>query len=265
MGDSPAYVQATNVMSAIAAAGNIILFGAQIPLVYRMHTVDRDASKYDPLPSYTLLACMSLWSGYAVWVLPTTQLFIANFSGVVLPLAYLFFFALHSRGWARVRIIGTTLAIEAVTWLICWGVYARSGRADATTIGGAITAAFNSLFFIAPLNKLREALVTRDLSRVPVALSAVQFFQGMAWIVAASLLRDNFIMGVNSAGWGMACIQLMVIGYIKYRGPLPVAAAKAESLVVEVDGAAAEGAAAAADDAKGEAAVEADSGKVASS
>ena len=224
MGDSPAYVQATNVMSAIAAAGNIILFGAQIPLVYRMHTVDRDASKYDPLPSYTLLACMSLWSGYAVWVLPTTQLFIANFSGVVLPLAYLFFFALHSRGWARVRIIGTTLAIEAVTWLICWGVYARSGRADATTIGGAITAAFNSLFFIAPLNKLREALVTRDLSRVPVALSAVQFFQGMAWIVAASLLRDNFIMGVNSAGWGMACIQLMVIGYIKYRGPLPVAA-----------------------------------------
>ena len=101
-GDSPAYVQATNVMSAIAAAGNIILFGAQIPLVWRMHTVDRDASKYDPLPSYTLLACMSLWSGYAVWVLPTTQLFIANFSGVVLPLAYLFFFALHSRGWAPV-------------------------------------------------------------------------------------------------------------------------------------------------------------------
>ena len=53
---------------------------------------------------------MSLWSGYAVWVLPTVQLYVANFAGVILPLTYLFFFALHSRGAARAR-----LAAEATT------------------------------------------------------------------------------------------------------------------------------------------------------
>ena len=40
---------------------------------------------------------MSLWSGYAVWVLPTVQLYVANFAGVILPLAYLFFFARSGR------------------------------------------------------------------------------------------------------------------------------------------------------------------------
>jgi hypothetical protein len=228
-GDSAAYAQATTVFSALGAVGNILLFAAQIPLVYRMHTVDRDASKYDPLPSYTLLFAMSLWSGYAVWVLPTVQLYVANFSGVILPLAYLFFFALHSHGAARLRVVATTLLISAAAWLICWGVYVKSGRADATTIGGAVTVTVNCTFFIAPLRKLHEAVALRDLSRVPVALSVVQFFQGLTWIIAAALLRDNFILGVNAAGWGFAILQLCVIGYVKWRGPGAGAGADADA------------------------------------
>jgi hypothetical protein len=38
----------------------------------------------------------------------------------------------------------------------------------------------------------------------------------MTWIIAAILLRDAFILGVNAAGFCFACIQLLVIAYIKF-------------------------------------------------
>lgn len=98
-GDSAAYTQATSVFSALGAVGNILLFAAQIPNVWRLHTVEKDASLYDPLPSYTLLFAMSLWSGYAVWVLPSVQVLVANFSGVLLPLCYV---STRAHAFARV-------------------------------------------------------------------------------------------------------------------------------------------------------------------
>lgn len=215
--DSDSYILATQIFSALGATGNVILFCAQMPLVYRMHTIDKDASLYDPLPSMTMLFTMSLWSGYAVWVLPTIQLYVANFSGIFLPITYLAFFAYYSKTLReRMFIISVTLAIEASAWLICWSIYVLSNRSDALMIGGAVTCAVNCTFFISPLRRIVEAVKERDLSRTPVTLSIVSFFQGMTWIVAAILLRDNFILGVNAAGFCFACIQLIVIAYIKF-------------------------------------------------
>jgi len=250
-GDSAAYTQATAVFSALGAVGNIVLFAAQIPNVWRLHTVEKDASLYDPLPSYTLLFAMSLWSGYAVWVLPSTQVLVANFSGVLLPLCYLCVFAFYSKGAARARIVGTTLLISAAAWLISWGVYVKSGRADAATIGGAVTVAVNFGFFVAPLNKLREAVVLRDLSRVPVALSVVSFFQGLTWIVAAVLLRDQMILIANSVGWSFAILQLAVIFYVRRRGPAPAGEASASASAVVVVAGSGKGEAAAAEEEAG--------------
>ena len=130
-----------------------------------------------------------------------------------------------------------TLLISAVAWLVSWGVYTRSGRADAATIGGAVTVAVNFGFFFAPLNKLREAVVLRDLRRVPVALSIVSFWQGLTWIIAAYLLRDQMILIANSVGWSFAILQLAVIAYVRWRGPAPAAAAEAEGGGGAVDGA----------------------------
>jgi hypothetical protein len=215
--DSESYILATQIFSALGATGNVILFLAQTPLIYRMHIVDKDASLYDPLPSMTMLFTMTLWSGYAVWVLPTIQLYVANFSGILLPITYLSFFAYYSKTLtARLYIICVTIAIEAAAWLICWGIYSASGRQDALMIGGAVTCAVNCTFFISPLRRIIEAVKLRDLSRTPVVLSIVSFFQGMTWIIAAILLRDAFILGVNAAGFCFACIQLLVIAYIKF-------------------------------------------------
>jgi hypothetical protein len=215
--DSDSYILATQIFSALGATGNVILFCAQMPLIYKMHTVDKDASLYDPLPSMTMLFTMSLWSGYSVWVLPTIQLYVANFSGIFLPGVYLCFFAYYSKTLkAKLYIILTTIAIEAAAWLLCWGIYVASGRSDALMIGGAVTCAVNCTFFISPLRRIVEAFKERDLSRTPVILSIVSFFQGMTWIIAAVLLRDDFILGINAAGFCFACIQLIVIAYIKF-------------------------------------------------
>ena len=232
-GDSAAYAQATAVFAALGAVGNIVLFAAQIPNIWRLHTVEKDASLYDPLPSYTLLFAMSLWSGYAVWVLPSPQVLVGNFAGVLLPLCYLGVFTFYSKGAARARIVATTLLISAAAWLTCWGIYVQSGRADAAKIGGAVTVAVNFGFFFAPLNKLREAVALRDLSRVPVALSVVSFFQGLTWIIAANLLRDQMILIANSVGWSFAILQLAVIAYVRWKGPAPKGGAASEALVAD--------------------------------
>jgi hypothetical protein len=210
---------AREVMSAIAAAGNIILFASQIPLVWRLATVDKDSSRYDWLPSLTLMTTMSLWCGYTVWVLPTTQLFAANFPGVGLPLCYLAAFAVFERKdqRRRLRIIAATLLALAATWGFSAGVYGSGSVANATSVGGGVTAAVNCSFFVSPLRQLRRAARELDLSRTPTLLSFVQFWQSVAWVAAAVLLDDMFILGVNAVGLSFACLQLAVIAYVRRR------------------------------------------------
>jgi hypothetical protein len=216
MGDADAIEAAAAAMSGIAAAGNIILFASQIPLVWRLVTVDRDSARYDWLPSLTLLTTMSLWCGYTVWVLPTPQLYAANFTGIALPVTYLLAFAAYEKAPARrARILASTAAALAVTWGFSAGIYTGGGGgggiANATLIGGGVTAAVNCSFFVSPLRQLARAWREADLSRTPTLLSIVQFWQSLAWIVAAALLEDWFILGVNAAGFVMACVQLGVI------------------------------------------------------
>ncbi len=207
---------AGSVLSAIAAAGNITLFASQIPLMVRLVRVDKDATKYDWLPSLTLMTTMSLWCGYTVWVLPTAQLFAANFSGIILPLSYLTLFVIYSKTTRRRLIItASTLFALAVTWGFSAGVYA-TGIDNAIAIGGGVTATVNCSFFISPLRQLARAVQLRDLARTPTLLSTVQFFQSIAWIAAATLIEDNFILGVNAAGFAFACLQLTVIVYVKW-------------------------------------------------
>jgi hypothetical protein len=206
---------ATDVFSAIAAAGNIILFASQIPLILRLVRVDKDSTRYDWLPSLTLMTTMSLWCGYTVWVLPTAQLFAANFTGIALPAIYLTCFAIYAKSTRRrLTIIASGLVALAVTWGFSAGVYA-GGVANATNIGGGVTAAVNCSFFVSPLRQIFRAVKELDLSRVPTLLSIVQFWQSLAWIVAAALLEDWFILGVNSAGFCFACLQLSVIFYVR--------------------------------------------------
>jgi hypothetical protein len=230
-----AYETATDVMSAIAAVGNFILFSSQIPLVYRLVTVDKDSRKYDFLPSLTLMTTMSLWCGYTVWVLPRVQLFAANFTGIALPLGYLFFFALYSHHDTarRMRIIVAAIVALAVTWGFSAGIYVGN-VANATNIGGGVTATVNCTFFLSPLRQLRRAALDLDLSRTPTLLSFVQFWQSVAWVIAAALLEDNFLLGVNSAGLGFACLQLSVIYYVRWRrAKLGLAAGELPSWVKE--------------------------------
>ena len=86
--------RAAVVLSAIAAAGNITLFLAQVPLMRRIAR-ERDSRKYSALPSLTMMATMSLWSAYAVFVIPTAQLLVANFSGVGIPFVYMCIFTAY--------------------------------------------------------------------------------------------------------------------------------------------------------------------------
>lgn len=212
-----AQADAAAAISGIAAAGNVILFSSPIPLMLAIIR-EGDSTKYDWLPYLTMLLTMSLWCGYTVWVLPTVQVYVANFSGMILPIIYLTIFTIYAKSWvARAKIFSAMLLALAVTWGFSAGVYANGGVENATLIQGGITAAVNVSFFLSPLRQLYRAAVETDLSRVPMLLSLVQFFQPVPWVIAGALLNDWFLTGVNSTGWAFGILQMGVILYVRHK------------------------------------------------
>ena len=58
---SSAQAIGASVFSALGAAGNILLFLAQVPLM-RQIIREKSSDAYSWLPSITLMSCMSMWS-----------------------------------------------------------------------------------------------------------------------------------------------------------------------------------------------------------
>jgi hypothetical protein len=205
---------AATISSAIGSAGNFLLFLSQVPLMFRL-LKEKDSSKFSYLPSFFQLYCMSLWSAYTVWVLPTVQLYVANFSGVIIPLIYmLIFFIYEHRGW-RLRLRIVLLSVLAVG--SSFGLYAgmfSTNVPNAIGIGGGVTAVFTVASHASPLKQLYLSVLELDTKRFPIMLSTVQLVQSAVWIIAGGFLRDYFIVGVNSSGFFFAIVQLSAITYI---------------------------------------------------
>jgi hypothetical protein len=204
---------AADVFSAIGAAGNVCLFLSQVPLMRRIIR-EGSSARYSWLPSLTLMTTLSLWSAYTWYALPQVQLFVANWTGMIIPAFYLVTFAVYApTNAARVRIIGAGLLALAVTWGIGCGLFLGGASEPAKTLGG-VTTASNITFFVSPLRQLYFAARELDIKRVPVLLSVVQVLQSTIWIIAGALLGDVFIVIVNSLGCGFALLQCSIVVYI---------------------------------------------------
>lgn len=167
---TPPAAQAAIVFSALGAAGNIILFLSQVPLMRRIAR-ERDSRLYSALPSLTMMATMSLWSAYAVFVIPTVEILIANFSGVVIPLAYMcVFIAFDPTIAGRGRHVCCTALALATAWGIALGICLGGAPNPSITLGW-VTSAVNCSFFVAPLKRLHDAVRERDITRVPTLLT----------------------------------------------------------------------------------------------
>lgn len=80
MSSSASIATAAAVFSALGAAFNNCLFLSQALLVRQMMK-EGCSDKYSIYPSLTLMGCLTLWCGYTIFVLPTPQLYVANFPG----------------------------------------------------------------------------------------------------------------------------------------------------------------------------------------
>lgn len=209
-----------NVITSIAAAGNVILFLSQSPMIYKL-IKEKDATKYTWLPSLTMMSTLSLWSGYTVFVYDPrlrADIYVGNFSGVIIPFIFLAVFVFYSKTWmARVRIIAATLAALGTTWGFCVGLFFTHPLDRATTISGGVVTFVNMLFFLSPLKAIYEALTSLDGSRLPLSMSIVMMFQAIPWVVAGILIPDPFILGVNATGCAFGCLQTAGTLFIGWR------------------------------------------------
>jgi uncharacterized protein with PQ loop repeat len=202
-----------DVFSAIGAAGNVCLFLSQLPL---MRTIVRegDSARFSWAPSITLVNTMTLWSAYTLFVIPTPQLFVGNWSGMIIPLFYLAVFWWYAKQRAaRLRIAGAAISALAFGWGLSCGLF-LGGVANPASILGGITTASNVTFFVSPLRQLVRAVREMDTKRVPVLLSVVQIGQSTVWMVVGIMLEDFFIILVNALGCGFAVLQCSILLYI---------------------------------------------------
>ena len=206
---------AASVFTAIGAAGNILLFLSQTLLI-RQLVKEGSSERYSFLPSLTLMGCLTLWCAYTVWVLPEPQLYAANFPGMIIPFLNLLTFAVYASPARRLRILGATALTLGAAWGVPAGLFVgRVERAD--TILGIIICVASISFFVSPVEALLAAWREQDTSRVPILMSMVQFFQAGVWVVAAVLLSDVFILGVNAAGAASALAQIACYTLITLR------------------------------------------------
>lgn len=207
---------AADVLTSIGAAFNNVWFLSQLPLMLQL-VREGSSDKYPFLPSLSMMMLLSLWCGYTVWVIPTPQLYIANFPGMLIPFLNLIVFTVYASTWRRRLLIGcSTLVALGASWGFSAAVFLslKGGGSDAS---GAIIVVLSVFLWVSPLPSLYRAMVDADLSRVPALLSVAQIVQGSIWIAAGVTLNDRFIMGCNVGGVLSACLQLGVYFFIRWR------------------------------------------------
>ena len=207
---------AADVLTAIGAAFNNVWFLSQMPLMLQLMR-EGDSDKYPFLPSLSMMMLLSLWCGYTVWVIPTPQLYIANFPGMIVPFLNLIVFTIYASSWRRRLLIAcSTLVALGASWGFSAAVFlsSKGGGSDAS---GAIIVVLSVFLWVSPMPSLYSAMVDADLSRVPALLSVAQIVQGSIWIAAGVTLNDRFIMGCNVGGVLSACLQLGVYLFIRWR------------------------------------------------
>ena len=137
---------ALQVLSWVAALGNVILFVSQAPLMLSI-VREGTSDKYSWLPSITLLNASSFWSGYTVWVLTDPVFWVANFPGMFFPAVFLLIFATYSSTpLRRAQILGATALSLAASWAFSVAVFSLLPRPQATVVSGAVCAASSFLF-----------------------------------------------------------------------------------------------------------------------
>lgn len=207
---------AAAVVSAIGVIVNFFVFAGEVPLMRRL-VKEGSAAKYSFWPATSLLLATSLWSNYTIYVRPTVQLYMANFSGFAAALIYLTIFAIFSAGSQRLKILALTL-VAGASGLVFFGVVFRMVPfTEAGHICGTTTVVINGFFYIAPLRQLYPAVKQLDTTRVPVTLSFMQFIGAVVWGVTGVLLNDLFIIVPNLFGAVLSGFQLGVLGYITWQ------------------------------------------------
>ena len=157
-----------------------------------------------------MLARASLWSAYTVFFLPdVVQLYIANFSGVVLGTTYLAVIAALGVDLAyRLRVVSATAAVQALAWGLYVAILTYLSRTDAQIV-------------------LSVAVHNHSLARVPVLLSALTFISGVNWVIVGIALGDYYILSPNALAvlfGGFQLVEVQVIKRYQRRHPLDVAA-----------------------------------------
>lgn len=110
------------------------------------------------------------------------------------------------------------LIVPATIYVLLFAVGAiHQSKDDFKLVLGYATNIQNMFAFLAPLEKVKQVLITKSAAPIPVLMSSAIFVNCVLWMSSGVVKHDNFLIVPNVIGAALGAIQVVL--YFIYRPP----------------------------------------------
>ncbi|KAG7385276.1 hypothetical protein PHYBOEH_009092 [Phytophthora boehmeriae] len=211
---------ATVLLAAATAIAEVVFKLSLIPDIYNVHR-SRSIGEMAELPMITLVVNSNLWSWYAfvtenMFPLLTTQL-IGEVFGIAFNIVY-FRWSPPDKRKHLLKLYAYALAINCLVDIYCvLGLVDTLGmaRGDLGTSLGYAGVAFTTALYVSPLGTLKRFLETKSAASISINMSIMIVVSAALWIATGVVDSDWFLVGVNSLGFLLGCVQIVLYNVYK--------------------------------------------------
>ncbi|XP_022767443.1 bidirectional sugar transporter SWEET5 [Durio zibethinus] len=202
----------------VGIIGNVIsffLFLSPVPTFAKIWKA-KSVQEFKPDPYVaTVLNCM-MWVFYGLPIVHPDSVLIITINGIGLfiELTYVSIFLIYSPGQKRRRIV-IYLLIEVIFMAIVIFItlFVFHTTKNRSMFVGILAIIFNVGMYTSPLTVMHMVIRTRSVKYMPFTLSLFNFFNGVIWVIYASLKFDPYVLAPNGLGSLSGLVQLLLYAY----------------------------------------------------
>lgn len=200
--------------SRIAPVSSLILFAAPIPTLLQI-TKDKNAGKLPLLPYSSMAANAALWTTYGI-LRKESSIWIANGTGLLMAICYVLQFIRYcpSRSSSLPGSVRQHLAVVSTVFTASILISVLPFIQSPADIIGSLAVMFCMAMFTSPLSALKDVLVTKSASSIPLPLAVATVANAGLWLIAGVFkMKDINLIVPNAVGLasGLAQIALKVV------------------------------------------------------
>ncbi|KAF4320961.1 hypothetical protein BBO99_00005082 [Phytophthora kernoviae] len=211
---------ATVLLAAATGIAELVFKLSPIPDIYNVNRC-KSIGEMAELPIITLIVNSNVWTWYglatdSIFPLFVTQV-IGQLFGVVFNIVY-FRWSPPDKRKRLLKMYAYAFAIYCVVDLYCiLGLVGTLGmtKDELGTSLGYVGVMFSTALFMSPLGTLKRVIEMKSAASIPINMSVMVALSCGLWVATGLVDSDWFVVGVNTAGVLLGCIQIVL--YRKYK------------------------------------------------